>query len=137
MDYLNGEHMKRFSALWTLSFLAVLAVVVGLGIRAIAVRRERERQHERHERETHLHIDAVDGCNSEEITGSLGDKTYRLSPVRPETALGVGCYMPVKTEDVGHDLDASLDVQRGVIRVHSPIFDNEAMYTVEAASERK
>lgn len=87
--------------------------------------------------EHRLHIEAVEGCDSEIVVGSLAGKTYRLSPVRPEATRAVACYMPVGPEDVGGDLAARLDVPSGTLRVHSPSFDTEAVYTIESATEVK
>lgn len=84
-----------------------------------------------------LHVITVEGCDTEAIVGSLGGKTYRLTPVRPAASLGVACYMPIRPEGVGHDFGAVVDVENGTITVGDPVPGGQALYRIESATETK
>lgn len=63
-----------------------------------------------------LHIKAVDECADVSVIATFGDKEYTLEPENHPAF--VGCFSPIRPEDVGKNLRASLDAQRGVFIVH-------------------
>ena len=79
-----------------------------------------------------LHVTGATVC--EDLDGSFEGVEYRLSVVRPTDKLGVACYSPISTADVGKDFDARREMGRVVVVVPDR---GEVDYEIDSARELK
>jgi hypothetical protein len=79
-----------------------------------------------------FHVTTVDPCAAVSANVTFAGKEYALSVDAPP--LGVACPSPLRPEDVGKDLPATLDIERGVFTITTP-WMGPSRYAVSAARE--
>src|SRR5260370_14265834 len=80
-----------------------------------------------------FHVTSVDVCADIPTLGTFAGKEYAIYPA--ERPLGVACPSPIRPDDVGKDLRASLDVQAGVLTIETP-YAGPARYAIKSVSSR-